>query len=312
MRIVVGIATAGRQELLGQTLAILAQQSRLPDHVYLCSPLGAEIDEQIFASLPLDVSAIYSQMGLPAQRNAILRQAKDADAIIFFDDDFFPEPTYLANAETLLETHPDIVLATGHLMEDGIHGPGLSPDYARQKLATARLPPFEECAIIRYYGAYGCNMLIRLAPVQEHNLAFDESLPLYAWQEDIDFSRQLAPYGKIVQADALTGIHLGVKRGRTSGLRFGYSQVANPIYLIRKGTMSAKFGLKTMMKNLIANTVRSFYPEPHVDRAGRWKGNVIALIDLVTGRLHPQRIIELEQPKPSRADSPAQEPDKAG
>ena len=104
----------------------------------------------------------------------------------------------------------------------------------------------------------------------------------------------MAPFGRIVQAEALTGIHLGVKGARTSGVKFGYSQIANPTYLIRKGTMSLKFGLRTMGRNLLSNFARVIRPEPHVDRFGRCKGNLRALFDLVTGRLHPRRILELD------------------
>ena len=107
---------------------------------------------------------------------------------------------------------------------------------------------------------------------------FDEALPFYAWQEDIDFSRQLASFGRIVRADALTGVHLGVKRGRTSGVRFGYSQIANPIYFIRKGTVSLSFGGRTMTKNLLANVIRTLHPEAHIDRRGRLKGNILAFL----------------------------------
>jgi GT2 family glycosyltransferase len=294
MRVLVGIATAGRRETLNETLLELARQSRLPDHVMLCAPVQADIDTGALTSLPFPTTVICGERGGSVQRNAILRQAADFDAVIFFDDDFFPEPGYIANAEELLQRHPEIVLATGHLLEDGIHGPGLTPDYARQKLASAVVPPLDQCPMIAYYGVYGCNMLVRLAPVREHALFFDEALPLYSWQEDIDFSRQLAPYGEIVRSDALTGVHLGAKRSRVSGVKFGYSQVANPIYLIRKGTMSVRFGMRTMVRNLLANAVRQFRSEPHIDRAGRCKGNILALADLVRGRLRPQRILELD------------------
>jgi hypothetical protein len=91
----------------------------------------------------------------------------------------------------------------------------------------------------------------------------------------------------------LSGVHLGVKSGRTSGLRFGYSQIANPIYLMRKGTMSLSFGGKSILKNLAANLFRSVRPEAYVDRVGRLKGNLFALGDLVRGKLHPGRITEL-------------------
>jgi hypothetical protein len=38
----------------------------------------------------------------------------------------------------------------------------------------------------------------------------------------------------------------------------------------------------------------ALWPEPWVDRAGRFKGNTMALRDLVTGKLHPMNAKELE------------------
>ena len=85
---------------------------------------------------------------------------------------------------------------------------------------------------------------------------------------------------------------LGTKRGRTSGVRFGYSQVANPIYLISKGTMSITFGTGTMLSNILANIAKMPAPEPYIDRAGRVVGNFRALRDMLLGRLHPTRILD--------------------
>ena len=153
--------------------------------------------------------------------------------MVFLDDDFFPAPTYLERAGALLEAHPEIAVATGVLLADGIHGRGFSPDEGRALLK--RPPPAEAGLVMDEYGAYGCNMVVRLAPVFAHGVRFDEQLPLYGWQEDIDFSRQLARYGSVVRAAGLNGVHLGVKGGRTPGVKFGYSQVANPAYLIRQG-----------------------------------------------------------------------------
>ena len=76
-------------------------------------------------------------------------------------------------------------------------------------------------------------------------------------------------------------------RGST-GLRLGYSQVANPIYLMGKGTMSPGRALPLLIRNLLANVVRSVHSEPWVDRRGRLKGNLRALADLVSRRLAAQ------------------------
>jgi len=293
LRLFVGIATAGRSEILSETLRELAHQTLLPDRVLICPTKPEDFDAAVLAQLPYNTEIVSGGVGLPRQRNAIIRKSGDCDAIVFFDDDFFPFPGYLANSEALLIDKPEVILATGRLLEDGIHGPGLSPAYARDLLA--RTPPPPPVGALRdYYGVYGCNMLVRLDAVRRNNLSFDEALPLYAWQEDIDFSRQMAPHGRIVRADALSGIHLGVKGARTSGVKFGYSQIANPTYLIRKGTMSFRFGLRHMTRNLLSNFARALRPEPHVDRLGRCKGNMRALLDLVTGRLHPGRILELD------------------
>lgn len=181
---------------------------------------------------------------------------------------------------------------SGTPIADGINGPGLTPQEARQLIDAAA--PAVAGALPADYGTYGCNMVFRLAPVRDHQLAFDEALPMYGWQEDIDFSRQLAPWGRIVRAEGLAGVHLGAKRGRTSGVRFGYSQVANPVYLMRKGTVSLSFGGKTMLKNVAANLLRAFQPEPHVDRSGRLKGNALAAWDFVRGALHPGRICDID------------------
>lgn len=291
MRIAAGIATAGRRTLLGETLREIAKQVRLPDRVIIC-PFGSDdVDYELLRSLPYPSKVVSSVLGSAHQRNAILRETAGLDAIVFFDDDFFPSPNYLANAEAVLQLNGDVVAMSGTPIEDGINGPGLTPEHARKLIAGAAMST-NAGSLRTDYGTYGCNMVIRLAPVRMHEIAFDEALPMYGWQEDIDFSRQLAPWGRIVRAEALTGVHLGAKRGRTSGVRFGYSQVANPIYLMRKGTVSLSFGGRTMVKNLLANLVRTFWPEAYVDRAGRLKGNMLALLDLVRGRLHPGRICE--------------------
>jgi GT2 family glycosyltransferase len=138
---------------------------------------------------------------------------------------------------------------------------------------------------------YGCNLTVRLAAAE--GIRFDEALPLYGWQEDVDFSYQLGRKGLLVHTNKLAGVHLGAKGGRTSGRRLGYSQIANPVYLLRKRTIPRRLAWRLMLRNLAANLVRSVWPEPYVDRAGRLRGNLAALADLAAGSLHPERILEL-------------------
>jgi hypothetical protein len=62
---------------------------------------------------------------------------------------------------------------------------------------------------------------------------------------------------------------------------------------VRKGTMSVAFAGPLIWRNVLANTGKSLLPEPWIDRKGRLKGNCLALLDLVRGRISPGRILEL-------------------
>ena len=48
-----------------------------------------------------------------------------------------------------------------------------------------------------------------------------------------------------------------------------------------------------MARNVIANVVRSFWPESHVDRWGRLKGNLIGALHIAGGRVEPEYIRQL-------------------
>ena len=46
-------------------------------------------------------------------------------------------------------------------------------------------------------------------------------------------------------------------------------------------------------RHCLMNLLRSPMPEPWVDRRGRCKGNLLALADLLRGRIHPTRVVAL-------------------
>src|SRR5262249_41260243 len=147
---------------------------------------------------------IVGPRGLTRQRNAILDRLDDFDVVQFFDDDFLPAPSYLAEIEKVFVARPDIVMVTGNVIADGIVGPGLEIDEARRRLAAgdaARSSNKPEPIA----NGYGCNMAIQLAAARAGKCRFDERLPLYGWLEDVDFSSQLAAYGRIVKLAAARG-----------------------------------------------------------------------------------------------------------
>jgi glycosyltransferase involved in cell wall biosynthesis len=292
LNVAVGIVTLGRREILAKMIDILADQTRLPDRLVICSVTPDDVDLLSLERFPTSVLLVHAPKGASSQRNRILTAVKDADVIVYFDDDFFPDKSYLANLEIMFLAHLDVVAATGFVLADGAIGPGLSLEQGLEIVRNGMSLPADE-QVADCYGTYGCNMAFRMAPIVNNRILFDENLPLYAWQEDIDFSRQIAPFGRIVKYDVLRGVHLGMKLGRTSGVRFGYSQIANPVYLVRKGTMSWRHAKRLMWRNVAANLLRSFRPEPWVDRRGRLKGNLLALIDLTLRRSSPHRILQL-------------------
>ena len=222
------------------TLQQMPKQTRPPDFV-LVAASGPNDVASGWADLRYGL--IYAEKGLTTQRNALLTAASKADIIIFFDDDFLPHPTYIEEVEKAHLNDDDIAMTTGFVMLDGIIGPGIAYDFALRRLqnshkGTTDAQRLQSSRTI--YNAYGCNMSVNAALARRHGVSFDVRLPLYGWQEDVDFSRRMARYGKIVQIPAARGIHLGVKKGRVTGVRFGYSQIANPLYLFRKGTINLK------------------------------------------------------------------------
>ncbi|WP_353476542.1 glycosyltransferase (plasmid) [Salipiger sp. H15] len=285
-------ASTGRAELLGQTLLDLQRQIRVPDRVILSLAGRDDVDRDALGRSTLPVEALIGDRGLTRQRNTVLDALRDEDLVLFLDDDFVMAQDYLARLEQLFSERPDVCVATGTVIADGINNAGLSADYARHLLGR-RQDFAADAELEEVNNAYGCNMAFRCAPIRRHALRFDENLPLYGWLEDVDFCRRVAAHGLCVRAPDLRGVHLGVKGGRQSGLRFGYSQVANPVYLIQRATMRPSHALALISRNIMANVAKSLLPEPWVDRRGRLRGNALALVDLLRRRSDPRRILDL-------------------
>jgi GT2 family glycosyltransferase len=293
MRVVVVIPTIGRRELLPRLLAHLEDQIRPPDEVIVSAPDESHVGP--FESRRFTVSNVFGRRGICAQRNQALEQALPrSDIITFFDDDFLPATNYLERLERAFIENPDCVVIRGDAAYDGATGPGYSFDEGLsllRQLEEERKDKQLDTLVLDQQGAYGCNMSIRSATVG--SLRFDERLPLYGWQEDIDFTSQLRARGRVVEMRALYGVHLATKSGRINGIRFGYSQVANAVYLVRKGTVPAGFAYKLMARNIAANAIKSIRPEPYVDRFGRLRGNLLAAYHVLRGRIEPEYILKL-------------------
>ena len=291
LTVAVVIASLGRPDLLSQMRALIAAQTRQPE-ILLFSVVGeADVPADFFDDENCRI--IMGSKGLCAQRNNALDWLGDRyDIVLFYDDDFIPARTSVEGVERLFRTHPEVAGATGNVLADGINNAGISFEQAQailDKHSSRDSTP--NCIVGPLSGLYGCNMAYRVSAIG--TTRFDERLKLYAWQEDIDFAGSLHARGRIVKTFAFAGVHQGVKIGRTPGRRLGYSQIINPTYLARKGTMPLSFALKLIIRNTIANHVKLLRPEPWVDRWGRVRGNWIGFADLLRGRVTPERIEQL-------------------
>jgi len=296
--IVVVIATVGRPRHVEDVISLLCRQTRAPDLVLLSATGPDDLpppDRLPIGGLPFETRLVTGPKGLTRQRNRALAHltglrgaGSPDDLVVFFDDDFVPRHDWLENAAHEFAARGACVGLTGVLLADGANGPGYDLTEATALLGRGK------CVLRAGDGRgrggparalYGCNMAFRGNALSA--IRFDEELPLYGWLEDEDVSGQLRRHGELFRSDRLVGVHLGTKSGRVSATNYGYSQIANPIYLVRKGTYPARDAAALMSRNFAANLVKSVFPEPYVDRPSRLRGNMLALADLARGRLHP-------------------------
>lgn len=258
----------------------------------VCPVHEADIERGLLQTLPLKIEVVFGKVGSSAQRNVLIDEIDTDKIVLFLDDDFVMHEHYIRNCRLALEAHADVVLLTGEVIADGATGAGLTFEDADHYTALDRSKPLHDC-LTDIYSGYGCNMAARVSLLKARSVRFDEALPLYGWLEDLDFSRQLARFGRVVKAQQCRGVHLGAKSGKTRGIVFGYSQFANPIYLSKKGTVPWARAVAQMCKNVLANLRGTLLREAGVDRRGRLQGNLLALVHLFKGRLHPCRVYEL-------------------
>lgn len=292
LKVAVIVASLGRPQNVAALLEALAHQTLLPVQVVLSMESAADAPPER-DDYPFTVTQVFGPRGMTVQRNRGLDNlADDVDVAIFYDDDFVPSKFAIAGLSRFFSAHPEIAGATGKLLRDGILGAGISPQAALAEVqaADAQGDPARTDILAHRPSLYGCNMAYRMSMIA--GLRFDEELPLYSWLEDVDFGGQIRH--PLAYTNAFTGVHCGEKRGREkSGKRLGYSQMCNPVYLWRKGTADGAIMRKQMLRNFLANHAKMFRPEPWIDRKGRVAGNWLALFDLLRGRAHPRRILDI-------------------
>ena len=299
--ITIVLATKGRRPEVTQLLRSLESQSRLPDRVLIVGTGSSDFDaEEVLRTRPFEVKAwCVERPGATLQRNAGLAQLRQSDGmhdrsiVIFFDDDFRPAADWIEQCASSFADDPQLRGMTGRVLADGVCKPALSESEAEDYL-SGRLTPRAHWSAGRYRetdSVYGCNMgFLGSVFVQ---CSFDEHLPLYGWQEDRDITGQVRKLGRVLIVPSCRGVHLGAGASRTSDMRFGYSQIANVVYLLGKGTMAAPVTCRFLLRAIVSNVVHSFFSREKAMYSSRLRGNWLALQHMLIGRCRPARILEL-------------------
>jgi GT2 family glycosyltransferase len=98
--------------------------------------------------------------------------------------------------QAFFEASPGVVGASGRLLADGINSCGISVENGLAMIAAhdRDAPPDIDLSTRAIVGLYGCNMVFRRSAIEGE--WFDENLPLYGWQEDVDFARRIERHGR--------------------------------------------------------------------------------------------------------------------
>jgi hypothetical protein len=289
LKVGVIVASTGRPAIVAATLGYLVRTQTLRPAAVILSCVRAE-DAGTASDLP-QVQLVLGPAGLPRQRNAGLAALPaDMDIVVFFDDDFVAAADWLDVVERAFRRRPDLSVLTGRVLADGIKGPGIPFDDAVAQVEAPR--EAVEWSAVEPFSPYGCNMAFRRSAIE--GVRFDERLVLYGWLEDRDFgARVVQRTGNSVKLAGVCGVHMGVKSGRVPGVRLGYSQVINPLYLRQKRSMTTIQVCDHIGRNVLSNFARCLLPEPYIDRLGRLRGNLIGAFDALRGRLTPERAATL-------------------
>ena len=296
MKIATIICTLNRPAVLHDSVLSVVRQSLAPEQIVIASPESKHVLSETLA-IP-QVEFVLAPVGASKQRNAgLVRVAPEIDLIAFLDDDIELSRTYFAEMARLFDDHPEVIVASGRMLQDGGRGARIGREEAMRFCAEydQTSAAGEPVSFRTVDSGYGCNMVIRNRDAGRYR--FDEGLPLYSWLEDRDFSHRCTR-GKCppVELKNSVAVHLGWRSGRVSGVRLGFSTVVNPVYLMRKaGTFSfAHIVVHYWLRCLAGNVLGILTRDKDYDRWGLLKGNLLGYCHLLSGKCDPEYILQMQ------------------
>ncbi len=285
------ISSAGRPELLQETvLSVLGQTERCLLRLSVTGPEDVFPETREIAG----VQVLTGPRGSSRQRNAALASiTHQPECVLFIDDDVELDADYVRETLLCYRTQPSVAVVNGRNLAHGRYRAGeCDRRQARVLIAEARgqmaVRRPEPGAITPMATSYGCRMSMRGSLLGR--VHFDERLVLYGFLEDLDFALACRPFGTMVESVRALGVHLEVASGRLGGVRRGYSDVVNPLYVARKW---AGYTMSRAILGSLRRTWTSAAGAMSEGDRGRLRGNLLGWRDALRGKLEPEHILEL-------------------
>lgn len=295
------IATVGRREIVEQTIASLALRKTVPSEVIVVGATQNDLPA-LGNSVPFQVRTLLAPVkGSAIQRNLGIRHLSSSiEFVTFLDDDMEVHNDYCAEVENVFRSAQSVAGFSGCIMANG----NIDRAAARQLLNGHQIPV--DMPVFGFYrnhwpGFYGCAMNVRRRWLDVEQ--FDERLPLYAIGEDCEMGFRLSRHGSVGGSARCPVVHLATRTGRISEVGVGYAQIVNYLYFAKKGVgfpRAATYYDKLIRLPLV-NLFFSLFPRLEkrraIDRKGRFRGNLLALRDVVRGRIDPMNLLRILEGK---------------
>lgn len=289
------IASSGRHECLAATLRSLLKRRSRPEQVIVVGTDPADLPEAEFVGTLVEFR-ISERRGSTVQRNVGIVSLKPTITLVgFLDDDVEVHDDYCAEIANVFGSHPEVIAFSGCVLANG----NIDRNEARVRLDGHQIPigmpPFG--AFNRgWCGLYGCTMNFRRSAIAAE--PFDENLPLYGLNEDIEIGFRMHRHGAVGGSARCVIVHLRESSGRIDEVGVGFAQIVNQLYLARKGigyplwSTIGRWIIPLIAKNLIETLLRRRRTNG-ADYRARLKGNGYAFLDLLRGRIDPRRLEQI-------------------
>ena len=273
------IPSTKRAGTLHKTVLSVLRQNVLPERIIL-AVTGEEDTLPETRGLPL-CDVFLSPAGWACQLNAAVdRIPSGLRMVAIFDDDVELSEDYCSKALAQFAKRDDILLFDGLVLKNG----NVTRNEAKELInASFADELFTETSL-----SHGCNMNIRRSVLDR--VRFNSKMVADALYCDLDFARRVKKLGIVGRANACRCVHLSVQLARPPGMRYGFSQIANPIHLYKKGSITlGELVFFFCARSTLANVLGLLAPKG-IDRKGRLRGNLIAFKLAAFGRCTPDAI----------------------